>query len=729
LALKGQTGMADRSLMPPNNIRRFRLDTFVGRQAELARLTAWLQTSPVVAITGPSGIGKSSLATALANQLMGQFDEGLIWVTAFGVHKFRTYDVIRAIEDVLATGITSRPPDQWEILALQQLYGRRRLIIFDEITQAEEATAHQIAETLGRIGPGGPGRAILVGRDLPQPLLELVGSYRLHMDGLTQAEASELLPQVHPSSLALEDLQVLMGLSLGHPLALRLLAPIWTPGTKEQLQPIPESLRASAGQPAEAWDDHFKTIVDVVLEDLEKSNPAAIQLLTRFTLSSGGGDLDAMEAIYWRGLGPTPDLKRALVELTRRGLLQFDADEDRYLLHPALRRLLINRNFAAIPLDQQRDLAHDHARYYLTIARQYERVPANQWSPIERDWANIRQAVEWLTQQLEDMAGASVEDLLSAIDGLNYFDTRQSDQLSLLSDYALALRTYCVERQPPSGFRWLAGGLVASQVLGDSWSRTLIGGRLSTLAYLQGDYAVAETWLRRSLNALVPLNDRARLSRVWSDLGALYKAQGRFEESIAACQQVHSLNEGMGNWRGMGSALMRIGSVYYASEDIDSALTWHKRALKLFEEHNDLGGQAMAHNNVGLAYEAEGDFEQAIHHYQESARLHEALNNTQGLVTAYGNLGSASYELGDFEAAIEWYQKDLALSEQIGDWTGTAATLHNIGHVALEMEDLDAARDYFIRSRDLYAQFGLSEFAEEEETLIRIVQERRVTRG
>jgi tetratricopeptide (TPR) repeat protein len=319
--------------------------------------------------------------------------------------------------------------------------------------------------------------------------------------------------------------------------------------------------------------------------------------------------------------------------------------------------------------------------------------------------------------------------LLLAIDGLNYFDSRQSDQLSLLSDYALALRTYCVERQPPSGFRWLAAGLVASQLLGDSWSRTLIGGRLSTLAYLQGDYDLAETWLRRSLNALVPLNDRARLSRIWSDLGALYKAQGRFEEAVAACQQVHSLNEGLSNWRGMGSALMRIGSIHYASEDIDSALDWHKRALKLFEEHGDLGGQAMAHNNVGLAYEAEGDFEQAIHHYRESARGHESLNNRQGLVTAYGNLGSASYELGDFEAAIDWYRKDLALSEQIGDWTGTAATLHNIGHVALEMEDLDAARDYFTRSRDLYAQFGLNEFADEEELLIQIVQERRVTRG
>jgi tetratricopeptide (TPR) repeat protein len=95
------------------------------------------------------------------------------------------------------------------------------------------------------------------------------------------------------------------------------------------------------------------------------------------------------------------------------------------------------------------------------------------------------------------------------------------------------------------------------------------------------------------------------------------------------------------------------------------------------------------------------------------------------MITAYGNLGSVSYELGDFQAAIDWYQKDLALSEQLGDWTGTAATLHNMGHVALEMGDLAAARDYFVRSRDLYARFGLTDFVAEEEQLLQIVQERQ----
>jgi tetratricopeptide (TPR) repeat protein len=722
--------VTNQSTMPPHNVSRFRLQAFVGRQAELAQLTQWLREAPVVAITGFSGIGKSSLATALAYALMPEFDEGAIWVSAFGSDEFRIYDIIRAIEDVLVTGITSQSPSQWEILALQQLYGRRRLVILDEVTQATEDTAKRIAETIGRVGPGGPGRMVLVGRRLPPPLSDLVGSYRLNLGGLTEAEASALVAEMTQLALPADDLAQMMQISYGHPLALKLLMPIWKGTSQEPVRSLQEQLREAVADYSSAdWNRWFEAMVDLALDDLEASHLAAAQLLTRFTLSRGGGDFHAMQTLYWRGLGPVDDLKPVLTELVWRALLQYEPDEDRYLLHPALRRLLIAKRFRALPSDKQRELAHDHAQYYLTVARYYERTPPQQWPRIERDWANVRQGVEWVTRQLEIMAGDSVQALLSRIDSLAHLNTHRFDDLTLVRDYALALRTYCVHRQPPSGFGWLAAGLVAAQVLGDSWSRTLIGARFCTLVYFQGGYELAETWLQRSLNALVPVDDKPRLSRLWADLGALYKVLRRFEEAIAACEQVRSLNEAMGNWRGEGSALMRIGSIYYASEDMQNALTWHQRALALFQEHDDPGGQAMAHNNVGLVYEAIGEFQQAIHHYYESARLNETLNNVQGMITAYGNLGSASYELGDFRAAIEWYQKDLAMSESLGDWTGMAATLHNMGHVALEMGDLDAARNYFVRSRDLYIRFGLKDFAAEEETLIQIVQDRRVVGG
>jgi tetratricopeptide (TPR) repeat protein/energy-coupling factor transporter ATP-binding protein EcfA2 len=709
----------------PHNLRLFRLQDFAGRQAELAQVSAWLQESPVVAITGAAGAGKSSLATAVAHQLMPQYDEGVIWVDAYGGDEFRLYDVIRTMENVLVTGIAGRPPDQWPILVLQQLYGRRRLIVIDGVSQATETAVAQIAGTAGRAGPGGAGRVIFVGRDLPPPLLQLAGNFHLKLYGLPEAEAAAMLAQVWGSPPSGEDVQRMVELCAGHPLALKLLMPFYAPAGGEDGRAVREQLHETvARQPVEDGERRFEAMVEFALQELEGTQPAAAQLLTRFTLALGGGDADAMGSLYWTGLGPETELAPALEELVRRGLLEYDGDEDRYLLHPAVRRFLVSQRWASILPSDQRDLARRHADYYLGVAREYERTPPQQWNRVERDWANIRQGVEWTAQQLETAAGVSTETLLDKIDNLSYMDAGQHDDLALARDYALALRAYCVQRQPPSGLGWLAAGLAAARLLGDTWARTLIGGRLCTLAYLEGRYDLAEAWLKRSLNALIPLNDKPRLSRVWSDLGTLYKAQGRYSEAIAVCEQWHSLHEGMGNWQAAGAALMRIGSIYYADKDMEQALDWHERARALFHDHGDPRGQAAAHNNIGLVYEARGDLQQAMQHYQESTRLNETLNNRQGAAIAYGNLGSASFAVGDWQAALEWYQKDLAVSEQTGDWVGVAATLHNMGQVALEVKDLAAARDYFARSRDLYQRFGLKEFAAEEETLMKLVGEK-----
>ncbi|NIN98068.1 MAG: hypothetical protein GTO49_24425, partial [Anaerolineae bacterium] len=193
--------------------------------------------------------------------------------------------------------------------------------------------------------------------------------------------------------------------------------------------------------------------------------------MTLLTLSQGGADFPAVQTLYWQGLRAEAELKPTLAELTRRGLLEYDLDEDRYLLHPAVRPALVTKRLTALPPADQQRLKLDHAEYYLDIARQYERTPPHQWHQFEPDWANIRQGVETVTQQLEDLAGASVQDLLATVDSVSHLDVRQPRDLTLVRDYALALRTYCVQRQPPSGFRWLTAGLVAAQALGDSWSR------------------------------------------------------------------------------------------------------------------------------------------------------------------------------------------------------------------------------------------------------------------
>jgi hypothetical protein len=54
--------------------------SLVGREAEIAAVTALIRDSRLVTLTGPGGTGKTRLAAEAAAELVGEFKAGVFWV-------------------------------------------------------------------------------------------------------------------------------------------------------------------------------------------------------------------------------------------------------------------------------------------------------------------------------------------------------------------------------------------------------------------------------------------------------------------------------------------------------------------------------------------------------------------------------------------------------------------------------------------------------------------------
>ena len=717
-------------LLPPNNLGLYRLKNFVGRTDELERLKHWLADRPVVAITGPSGAGKSTLATALAVEQASRFEEGILWISATGDTAFNFYDIVRVVEDVLATGITNQPVSAWPLLVLQQLYGFNRLVVMDELTDADPDTVDKILAMVRMIGPGGQGRFVLIGRSIPQPLLQQVGDARLRLGGLTPADVRAWIEQNRAHyPLGPEDATLLHQLTGGHPLVLKMVAGLWHSPDWGQL------IDLISVQHPDDWDARLKAIVSATLAFLQKKYPHASQLLTRCCQASGGFSVDAAAHLFWENFEPALSLPAITRQLTHLGLLMHNAQQNRYYIHPLLQRYLGVASYPGFPPTLQHHYLLEHARYYLSVAQQYSRTPPHAWFTIDSDWGNIRKAVNYLQETLEEALGLAVDDALTHLDGgdFPFLPSRMDDILVLLRNYILTLRGYLTWRHPPEGRRWAAAGIIAARLLTDRRAEALIGLTLAALAYFHHDYPTARLWYRRSLPFFKQSKDTAQVIQVLKNLGLAARAMDNLEEALQHYTEALAL--ATNHHFPLEQSILQnlIGSLHYAQKNYRQAIEWHRKALSAADgqDHSPqhLVWQAVHYNNLGLALEAGGYYQEAIKAYKQAIPLHRKADYKKGLSTTYGNLGAACYQHGQLQKALKWYQRDMAIRDGLGNWLDLAAILHNMGHIALELGDLQAAADYFTRSRDLYRQFGQNDLAEEEQVLLNTIRDRRVVVG
>jgi DNA-binding SARP family transcriptional activator/DNA polymerase III delta prime subunit len=165
---------------------------FSGREPERARLSSAITSSagvPVAVVSGPPGVGKTSLALHVAQQIRARFPDGQLWVHLAGTLA-RPRDTCEVLGEFLrALGVhgSAVPPllSERAVCYRSRLADRRILIVADDA-----ATAEQVRPLI----PGTAGSALLV---TSRSRLEgLDGAHLMPLDVMTAVDAADLLTRI-----------------------------------------------------------------------------------------------------------------------------------------------------------------------------------------------------------------------------------------------------------------------------------------------------------------------------------------------------------------------------------------------------------------------------------------------------------------------------------------------------------------------------------------------------
>jgi diguanylate cyclase (GGDEF)-like protein len=686
--LKEQFGF--QSIQPRNNLPNTPT-SMVGREYEIQEAKHMLESSRLLTIIGPGGVGKTRLALQVGAELQEEFPSGVFWIP---------FATIMDVEMVLASlaaalGFTFYGGEDPEIQFFNFLQEKQVLLLLDNLEHLSDGVdvlsrllekASQvklICTSRERLNLQGEAVLLLHGMDIPAKAslehIEGFSAVQLFLQAARLANTDFVLDQSNKDEI-IQICQMVDGLPLGIEMAAswtRMLSPeqivqemkknLNFLSTTQRDRPLRhQSLRAVFEQ---SW---------FLLSREESKSLANLSVFPSHFSREAAASVGQVSLL-------------TLSRLLDKSMLQV-AKNSRYAIHEVIRRFSLEK------------LESD----------------ASAWEKIHRSFLDYYAG--FMTKASDKLYGYQQVDTLNQIN-LEIDNVMQAWKLCL--DHGLWDR---IDQMLQSLFLFYEiRGLVQegdrnfsqAQVLLETLEET-ISGEASSLQQLLGRILVRRgVFMRRqgmyeqSQNLTVSGLELLRRYEVVPEqafgllkLGQLLEEFGDYEAGRIACQEGLELYQSLGDQYGAAQILHEMGVIAYQSGNYAEAEKQTQESLGIFRQVGDTWNLAMALINLGNVESELGIYQRAQEYYRQALDLFEQVGDSSGKAAALNNLGDVARELAEFDQAQVYLQQSLLLYQQLGHRYGQSVAMCNLGEVLNRLNQVSKARSILEQSLSICAETG-----------------------
>jgi DNA-binding SARP family transcriptional activator/tetratricopeptide (TPR) repeat protein len=622
---------------------------FVGRDGLLAEVL-WLLRAPrlpVLAISGPGGMGKTALALRAAHEVVAAYPDGQLWADLRGTREQPADPAEVLAEFLRALGVPSVPESRNERATLfrSTVAGRRLLVLLDDA-----ADGSQVRDLL----PGGGDSIVLVTARRRLPDIGAPAHHVAPLGAFDEETAAELFHRIvaggHVDLTGEDDaVGAVVRLCAGLPLAVRMAALLRV-----------EAFHRSTGE---------------LLRQLTEQGPTAFaygaESLAR-TLGAGLIPLDDRSRRLFLGLGllalptfaewtaaavlgePGPAAGDALAQLAAIGMADPVAGVARYRFHDLTRQYA--RGLAATAPSWAAGLADAPVRVgraLLTLTRRaHSALYGGDFDVAHSD--------------LPDVPVPAAELAAAAGDPRAWFERERANIRAAVEQAAALGRVdLCWDLAVSAHECYAIGGYF------DDWRAT------------------HET----ALEACRAAGDRRGEGVVLTMLGMppLVASGAAGVSGVPELERAVWLLAETGERHVLAVAQRTLANALRRNGELTRPLALFAEALAHYHQSGDLVGSQQAMRFIGQARLDLGDAPSAVAVLREAARMARSQGGARVLAPALYWLGRAQLAGGDLDAAAAAFDEVLGLSPP-STGLAHAYALHGLGDLALARGDATGAR-------------------------------------
>jgi signal transduction histidine kinase len=208
----------------------------------------------------------------------------------------------------------------------------------------------------------------------------------------------------------------------------------------------------------------------------------------------------------------------------------------------------------------------------------------------------------------------------------------------------------------------------------------------------------------KALKIAQKIKNNRLIANSYHRIGSAYFYSGILDSALIFNNKALKLRQILNLKRDLGASYSNLGNLHTELTNYKEALTYHQKTIEVdmfYKDKYSLGGSI---GDMGITYQKMGDFDNSIKCYLKSLKIAQELKDERGVCFNYINLGIL-YHLSDNKIeAINSYNKSLFLAKKLNIKSVEARILNSVGQLYLELsnkenKDIDPKTNQFEKAK------------------------------
>jgi tetratricopeptide (TPR) repeat protein len=621
------------------------------------------QGNQLVTLSGPGGVGKTTLAAEAARALKEVFGGRIVWSRAEGRADFTLSTLLDDITTQLGReGLRTLAPDLKEAQVRELAADPPTLIVLDNF----ETIAPDAKKGIGEWFALAQCSTLFTSRH------GISSTRNVSIAAMSREEAQEylekLIAQTQDSQIfSIEVRQRIYETAEANPYVMQwVVAQI---DAAQEPRAVLEELAQGTGDAAErVFDRSFN------LEQLGDDGRAVLLALSLFAPSA---TREALAVVA--GFGD--DMKRvseAVQNLRALWLIKGIDGNRRFTIEGLTRSLTRARLLKDARTDEfrQRFVAH-----FLSYARAHAQPIPEDFDALEAEKDNIIGSMDVAFEMKNWESVIYVAQILGHINGF------------------LDLRGYWDE-----AINWNYRAVDAANFMGNKHDAAVYSQRIGIIQHRRGLYYEARQANEEALATYRELNSEENVASALHLLAIIAQSQGELMEARKLYNESLEINKRLSNQNDIAITLNNLATIARTQGELMEAQRLGNQSLEIKRTLDNQIGIAGTLHLLALIAQDQSELEESRRLYNESLEIAKRFGNQILIASILHNLAIIAQDQGDLREARRLYNESLEINKKLGNQSGIANTLHQLGRLAEREGDRAKAIRLLHEALDIYGK-------------------------